>query len=430
MSYIVTLAAKHNYKISIFAPGRDYSCVINPLDFIKDENDDATAVVLAEVFHSNLSQGMDKGDAFFGPAGQRLIQALFQFAKSTPYPDMAMAFSVLQLPQLVARLHHAAENDTLGYFVRAAFSQLISTLDSEKTSASIISTASNLVNRFISPRLLPSMLGTTNVPLILGEKEIVVFQSDIFRQDAINPMLAAVINIVMQNNFSIQRQVPIVFSADEFPTLYLPKAPTWANEHRSKGYVGIYGYQSIPQLVEAYGQEKSQILLAGLGTQFWFNPNHYATAKSFENSLGEREIWINTKNWSRNPGQSGRGRALQEQVHLRSLITAEEFNHFRQGECLLLNPGYESRQQTSLPWHISRIAISSQDREREQKCERIWDKRLRDQIIQREQGNRPQLDLEKQLKLRQQLAERLLPLPPETGLKRKGIVEPIIKPDF
>jgi type IV secretion system protein VirD4 len=430
MAYLATLAARYGYKLRIFSPGRPYTCIINPLDFLADESDDTTAGVLAEVFHMNLKQETDKSDAFFGPAGQRLIQALLQFAKATKYPDLAMAFSVLQLTNLPARLAFAAQQNQLPMFVRISFSQLISTLDSEKTTASIISTAANVLNRFISPRILPSMMGQTNVSLSLGTREMLVFQSDIFRQDVINPILAAIIHVVLQKNFSIQRTVPLVFCADEFPTIYLPKAPTWANEHRSKGYIGIYGYQSLPQLRDRYGTEKSSILLAGLGTQFWFNPNHYDTAKDWEDSLGETELWIQSKSWSRSPMEDwGRGRSRNEQIHKRALISAEALMQFGQGECILRNPGYESQRQAAVPWHIHRVKVSERDREREQKCVEIWNEKLRSRLIEREGGQSQTDDLKKQLLLRYQEAEQLLPLPPESQ-KNPTIPGGLLRPDW
>jgi type IV secretory pathway TraG/TraD family ATPase VirD4 len=35
LSYLATLAARHQYNVQIFAPGRSYSCIINPLDFLQ-----------------------------------------------------------------------------------------------------------------------------------------------------------------------------------------------------------------------------------------------------------------------------------------------------------------------------------------------------------------------------------------------------------
>ena len=410
LGYLASFAARHGYDVRIFSPGRDYTCIINPLDFLDDENDDTTAAVLAEVFHKNLKGDTGKGDAFFGPAGQRLIQALMQFAKSTRYPDLAMAFSVLQLDNLPQRLAIASSSGNLPPFVKVGFAQLIAASESEKTTASIISTASDNLTRFMSPRILPALIGETNVPFLLGEKQMLVFQSDIFRQDVLNPLIAAVINIVMQKNFSIQRTVPIAFCGDEFPTIFIPKSPTWANEHRSKGFVGIYGFQSLAQLKESYGNERSDILLSGLGTQFWFNPNHYHTADEWQKSLGEVEVWVKSKSLSRSGGTSGGGRSSNEQIHKKPLISTDEILGFRQGECILKSPALQGRRRSGLPWHIKRINIPKSDQEIAQKCEAYWQVRLKPALTEREQSQRPSIDMEQALLVRTQEADRLLPL--------------------
>jgi type IV secretion system protein VirD4 len=157
-----------------------------------------------------------------------------------------MAFSVVQLPNLAERLSYAVKEERLPYFVQVSFSQFISTGASEKTASGILATASDVLTRFISPDILRSLLGTTNISPILQRQEMLVFQSDIFRQDVINPLLAAIINVVVNLNCSVQRDAPLVFSADEFPTIFMPQAPNWPNEHRSKGFCGIFGFQSFP----------------------------------------------------------------------------------------------------------------------------------------------------------------------------------------
>jgi len=410
MAYLATLAARHGYKLNIFAPGKDYTCVINPLDFMESEEDDTTAAVLAEVFHANLTGGGKKGDEFFGSAGKRLIQALFQFAKSTKYPDLAMAFNVLSLTKLVERLDYAANQGQLPYFVRVSFSQFISTLGADKTTSGIAATASDLLTRFISPIMLPSLMGTTNISPILGEKEMIVFQSDIMRQSVVNPLLAAIINIVMNKNFSIARESPIVFSADELPSIYLPKLPTWANEHRSKGYTGLYGYQSAAQLREGYGKEGADILLGGLATNFWFSPANHDEARAYQEQLGNIEIKVRNKSWS--PGKGG-GASYSEQLQTRPLMLADEFNGFDIGECVYRNPAYKANKRASLPQHFRQLTVPKADIAREKECEKIWQKSLREKLTARETARRPKLNLLEQLEARLAEAERLLPLPPD-----------------
>lgn len=410
MAYLATLAARYGYNVNVFAPGKPYTCVINPLDFMTDCEDDTTAAVLAEVFHANLTGGGKKGDEFFGSAGKRLIQALFQFAKSTKYPDLAMAFNVLSLTKLVERLDYAANQGQLPYFVRVSFSQFISTLGADKTTSGIAATASDLLTRFISPLMLPSLMGNTNISSILGEKEMIVFQSDIFRQSVVNPLLAAIINIVMNKNFSIARTSPIVFSADELPSIYLPKLPTWANEHRSKGYTGLYGYQSAAQLREGYGKEGADILLGGLASSFWFLPANHDEARTYQEQLGNIEIKVRNKSWS--PGKGG-GASYSEQLQTRPLMLADEFNGFDIGECVYRNPAYKTRKRSSLPQHFKQLTVPKADIQREKECETIWESIMRDRLTARETARRPKLNLLEQLNARLAEAERLLPLPPD-----------------
>jgi type IV secretion system protein VirD4 len=432
LSYLATLAARHQYNVQIFAPGRSYSCIINPLDFLKDENDTTTAATLAEVFHQNLSQRGGRPDAFFGPAGQRLIQALLQFAKSTKYPDLAMAFSVVQLPNLAERLSYAVKEERLPYFVQVSFSQFISTGASEKTASGILATASDVLTRFISPDILRSLLGTTNISPILQRQEMLVFQSDIFRQDVINPLLAAIINVVVNLNCSVQRDAPLVFSADEFPTIFMPQAPNWPNEHRSKGFCGIFGFQSFPQIVESYGEQRAKALLSSCSTRFWFNPGDVNTARQYSDELGETEVSFQTKSYSRSRGDDwGRNRSVSEQVRTKKLISPDEVMRFDVGECIYVNPGYGQ-----YPIHYEQLPIPKGDIQLKKECEGMWET-VRDRMIRREHNRRPDIDIEQQLQLRLKEAERLLPLPPDeeeetasAGSNRRGKSQSINLPDF
>jgi type IV secretion system protein VirD4 len=60
----------------------------------------------------------------------------------------------------------------------------------------------------MTPDILQCLLGSTNISTVLQRQEILVFQSDIFRQDVINPLLAAIINVIVNLNCSLQRQDP------------------------------------------------------------------------------------------------------------------------------------------------------------------------------------------------------------------------------
>ncbi len=411
--FAATLAARHGYKLNIFAPGRDYTCTINPLDFMESPSDDITAKTLAEVFQKNMKGDNSGGDAFFGAAGQQLIQALLQFAKSTRYPDIPMAFATVRLQQLPERLIHAEKEGNLPVSVKIAFSQLMSTTGAEKTVSGIVSTAQDILTRFISPRILPAITKDTNISIQISGKEIIVFQSDIFRQEVVNPLLAAIINVVIDRNFSYQRETPLIFSADEFPTIYLPQAPRWVNEHRSKGFCGIFGFQSFPQIRDTYGKEQSAVMLAGTGSHFWFNPGDQNTAKDQSSFLGEEEIIIENKSKTHQRGEGRGSISKSQQTQTKPLITAYEINQFKVGECIYLNPGFSDGDRESIPQHLKRIEIPEEDISLHKECEKMWLNTVRDRLIQREQGRRPNMNFEQQLQARFEEAERLLPLPPD-----------------
>ncbi len=413
MEYIATLAARHGYKLNVFAPGRDYSCTINPLDFLKSEEDDTTAAVLAEVFHKNLKAEGGRTDSFFGPAGQRLIQALMQFAKSTKYPDLAMAFAISRLPNLPERLVYADEQGQLPIAVQIAFSQFMQTAGAQKTSGGIAATASDVLTRFMSSRILPTLLGETNISLLLGSKEMIVFQSDIMRQDVVNPIIAAIINVLINRNFSVQRDTPLVFSADEFPTIYLPQCPTWPNEHRSKGFVGLFGFQSFPQIRERYGREKADILLSAVGTHFWFNPGNEETAKALSAFLGEEEIVLEQTSKSKTFGRDrSRSQSISQQTRTKALMLPDEFLRFGTGECILLNPAYKDDKQSNLPQHFRQIPIPNEDLNLIDDCAQIWSDHVLPKIRKRAAQRRPNLNYSELLQARFDEAQRLLPPPP------------------
>jgi type IV secretory pathway TraG/TraD family ATPase VirD4 len=242
---------------------------------------------------------------------------------------------------------------------------------------------------------------------------MVVFQSDIFRQEVVNPLLAAIINVVVDRNFSYQRETPLIFSADEFPTIYLPQAPRWVNEHRSKGFCGIFGFQSFPQIRETYGKEQSDVMLAGAGSHFWFNPGDQNTAKDQSSFLGEEEITIENKSKTRQRGEGRGSISKSQQTQTKPLITAYEINQFKVGECIYLNPGFSDGDRESIPLHLERVEIPEEDISLHEECEEMWLNSVRDRLIQREKKRRPDMDFEQQLQARFDEAERLLPLPPD-----------------
>ena len=99
------------------------------------------------------------------------------------------------------------------------FEQLASLEDAEKTSASIIGTASGTLTRMMSPATLDAFTGTTTLPLDLRGRQLIVLGMDQQRQTAISPLIATVLHMLVVRNMSLARTLPLVVSLDVVATL-------------------------------------------------------------------------------------------------------------------------------------------------------------------------------------------------------------------
>lgn len=414
-------AARHDYTVRIFAPGRKYSCTINPLDFIRDSSDRSMAETLAETLHENIRHNVGKSDNFFGPAGKRVLYSSFLLAKNTPHPDLAMAFAILQLPELGKRLRYAREqkNPVLNVWNYVAFSQYMSFAQAGETSEGILGGAQDIASIFIQPDFLPCIIGHTNISLDLTSKEILAFQSNESRKKVYNPLMAAIIEVIVNRNFSYQRTVPLVLSLDEYKTIKIPESIHWPNYHRSKGLVMLVGYQNEAQVSSEYGKDGLSTVQTGLKASFLFNPKNDEHAVRFSKSLGNKEIVIKNKSRSYGGGKGGSSRSVSEQSLLVPLMNPDDILGMRLGAAIYKSPRLYKGERGNIPWKIRKVRVSLADRLSARKSKQIWLKKSVKRLEQYETKRRPYIgdDLQIELDKRLEHAEEMLPLPPEENQK-------------
>jgi type IV secretory pathway TraG/TraD family ATPase VirD4 len=322
---------------------------------------------IAIVLNRNFKPGTQSvEDPFFTNSGDQLIQAILLLAKSTPYPDIITCAKALGSNNLPRRI----QNAKLSTWVESSFGQLISMADSEKTVASVISTASILFSRFMSPSILSVFCGKTTIPLDMKGKQLLIIGMDRERRDVVAPLLATVLHMVITRNVTQPRTDPLVVALDELPTLYLPNLVQWLNENREDGLSCILGFQNLVQLEKAYGREISRAIFGGCGTKAIFNPQENESARSFSEYLGDEHLGYKTKSRSVGGGKTNTSTSQQERT--RKLCAPEEFLKFPTGTCILISPGYATKREVSLPLRLSvKIPIADQKR-MEHSC-RAWE---------------------------------------------------------
>ena len=398
-------AAAQGYQVHVFAPGQPYTGVCNPLDFLSDESDSLMASQLAQVMQRNTQRQGGHQDDFFASAGTNLVEGVMLLAKMTPYPDLLMASKILNLPDLPLRLRCAEQSGWIPQWTLESFSQLLSSESAEKQVAGIIAMAQRTFKSFIGKQLVSSFCGKTTIPLDLSGKQILFLQVDIQKRDAVSPLLAAILHLIVTRNFAKPRKEPLIVSLDELPTLYLPDLPKWINEFRSYGFVALLGYQNFAQLQYIYGRELSRALFAACGTKVFFNPKDRETAGDFSSYLGEKEVRYYTR--SHNQGKGGSSRS--EQYQKMPLLTPDQILKLDQGECVFINPGYKGGGEASIPFR-SKVRVSPQDIAIQKRSIELWNQEVRDRLIQRETKRRSMTEIDQENVLRREMALRLLPL--------------------
>ncbi|MEO0738916.1 MAG: type IV secretion system DNA-binding domain-containing protein [Cyanobacteria bacterium J06649_12] len=381
---VAALAEAAGYEVNIFAPGFPESQVCNPLDFIQVATDAATARQIAEVLNRNFKlSAAQTDDPFFSNSGDQLVEATLLLAKALPHPDVMTAYTILSDPDLINRLKGI---NSVNPWVGVAFGQLLSTAKSEKTVASIVSTAALVFTRFMKAGMLPAFCGESTLPLDMTGKRLLIFGMDRNKRDVVGPLVATVLHMVITRNVTRPRTDPLVVVLDELPTLYLPNLVQWLNENREDGLCTLIGYQNQTQLEKAYGKELAQAIFGGTASKFMFNPQSAESADMFSRMLGDEEIRYKSKSRNTGSGKSSITRADQERT--RRLFAPEQFNRLPQGHCIYINPAYGSRKEGSVPQKL-KIKVAPREIKAQTLSIQCWEK-LRDSLIARGIGNTPQ----------------------------------------
>jgi len=416
---LAAYAAKRGYDVRIFAPGYPESEVCNPLDFMTDADDALMARQIATVMNRNFARSSNSSeDKFFADAGDQLTQAILMLAKGMPVPDLMSASAVLGLNNLPARMMEAKRLGDLGclpdqwhisHWVYYAFSQLMQLKDSEKTVAGVLGTAGKVFSRFMAPELISTFCGKTTLPIDLEGRQLVILGLDRRRREAVAPLVATVLHMMVTMNVTKKRKDPLLLAIDELPTLYLPYLTQWLNENRSDGLCTMIGFQNITQLEDAYKRDIARSILGGCATKAIFNPQDADSARMFSDYLGDEEVKIKQK--SRNSGgKGGTSRSVSEQLQKRPIVESAQFNRLPTGRCVLISPGFARQDETSIPL-ISTVKIPKADIQDEAWSRQIWGK-LQAKLAERSpQQFRDSAKANQQMAICQAMVEELLPLP-------------------
>ena len=122
---------------------------------------------------------------------------------------------------------------------------------------------------------------------------------------------------------------------DEVPTLYIPKFEVIPATARSNKVASVYMAQDIAQMVDMFGREKAEVIVANLSNQFYGKVSSVQTAKAVSEMIGKEEQLITNRSQGSSRGTKG-NRNLSQNISTshqeRLLIKPQEVMQLRPGE--------------------------------------------------------------------------------------------------
>lgn len=399
----IGFAKRMGYRVDQFVPGHSESQTVNLLDFLRGDTDTARALEIADVLYGNFvrQKSQDREDSFFANAGKRLIQAALARAKSTKYPDLAMAHAILALPLLGFRIE---KDKDCNPWVRSQFDQLVSVRDSEKTAASIIGTATSVFGRMMMPDILPALSETSTIPLDLYSRQLLILGMNREKQSTVAPILATVLHMLLIRHIAKDDPERLLVVLDELPTLYLPDLSKMLNTCRELGVGFLLAVQNLAQIDRIYGEKARAEIFGACATKAIYNPQDYKTAQMLSDYMGKMDVLHWQRSFSYGKNSHGRSRTHIRQT--RALLEPYEILKLRTGEGILISPGFQDRREAYLPLKV-KVTIPKADLQLSATSQQLWQAVIRPYL----QANSALPEVRAtDLQLRRAHAEELMPV--------------------
>jgi hypothetical protein len=324
-SVLAALALEMGYEVFIIAPGFADSHCLNPMDLIKDKNDITSCSQLSRTQVVNyLPSGhhMDEWDT----AGANVITAAIAYVKGLEKAcDMVMVQSVIER---LSSDPDSIMNGELTHYQRKAFSQYIAAIGSEKTAASIMFAAQGPASDYIKPEITATFCRPTNVPIILGRKQMLIFRVDSSYKKSVLPIMSAVMEMVCDRNIKAGNVSNGLIFFDELPQYKILSLSDILATARSQGWGVVGAIQGYKILANTYGELLSESIRENFSTEITFPINSDGTAKSISDSVGDEDIKASSYN-------SGKTSSTTTQDSTRKLLPAHLLKQIPPGTAMV-----------------------------------------------------------------------------------------------
>lgn len=296
----------------------------------------AHAEEYARAIVNNLDTSTIKQRDFFSNSAIAWLASLIWFFRSE-YPQYCTLPHVINTAlykdyaQVISMLQTNLESADMSRSIATAIEN-----KAEKQIAGVIASLQILVSKINSPEIVWTLTGddfdmNINDPdnpklLCLGSSPGLV--------DTFSPVISLIITVALKQMNRQGKHKSFVLM-DEAPTLYIPRFEMIPATARSNKIASVYMAQDYAQMIDMYGREKAEVIIANLSNQFYGKISSVQTAKAVSEIIGKEERLITNHSRGSSRGSKG-GRNLSYNTSInhqeRYIIKPQEVMQLQPGE--------------------------------------------------------------------------------------------------
>ena len=291
------------YIVNFQDPTRSHRC--NPLA-VQNIPTVAHAEEYARAIVNNLDNNTIKHREFFSNSAIAWLAALIWFYRSEhpeycTLPHMINTALYQDYAHVISMLEANAQCADMVRSIATAIRN-----KADKQIAGVIASLQIMVTRINSPEIVWVLTGrdfTMNIndP---NNPRLLCLGSDPGLVDTFSPVVSLTITVALKQMNQQGRRKSFVL-LDEAPTLYIPKFEVIPATARSNKVATVYLAQDIAQMVDMFGREKAEVIIANLSNQFYGKVSSVQTAKAVSEMIGKEEQLITNRSQGSSRGSKG-----------------------------------------------------------------------------------------------------------------------------
>ncbi|WP_224995073.1 type IV secretory system conjugative DNA transfer family protein [Cesiribacter sp. SM1] len=288
------------------------------------------------ILNNLLPETIRKKDFWIRSANALLSAVIWFLKKHHPqYCTLPHAVNIILYKDYMRSLSMLASDPETAGMARSVISAVEN--DAEGQIAGVIGSLQLSIARINSPEICWVLSGDDfeldmNNPdkpklLVLGTLPTLV--------DTFSPLISCIITVALKQ-MNRPDCLPAVVLLDEAPTLYIPRLEMIPATARSNRIATVYMAQDYSQMVDSYGKEKADVIIANLNNQFYGRVGVASSARMISDFFGREEKEMESRSTSQNHwgGRLTNNHTISINRQEKQLVRPQDLSSLQVGEFL------------------------------------------------------------------------------------------------